>query len=88
MSKRKTVTAYDLIKKAGPHYAPVRTCVFSVFEDNQPKGKQRKCLGVYSTSEAAWDKVERRKQKLGEAKSNSFRYDVVVYGLDQDVWGL
>lgn len=87
MTKRKHITVHDVLKKAGPHYACAKTSVYSAFEDELRGGAKRRCLGVYSTSKQAWDKIERRKQKLGEVKSNSKYYNVVVYGLDQDVWG-
>ncbi len=84
---KKRVTAYDLIENAGPHYAPAKTAIYSAYEDGERGGALRHCIGVYSTSEAAWDKIERRKQKLGEVRSSKFHYNVVTYGLDQDVWG-
>ena len=87
MTKRKEKTIHDVLREAGPYYACAKTSVYSVFEDNYAGERSRHCLGVYSTSEQAWDKIERRKKKLGEAKSNGKHYDVVVYGLDQDVWG-
>ena len=86
MSKKR-ITVQDVLKKAGPHYACAKTILYSAFEDNYLGENSRHCLGVYSTSEQAWAKVERRKKRLGEAKANSKHYDVVCYGLDQDTWG-
>lgn len=87
MTKRKVISVDEILKKAGPQYACAKTVVYAACEDGQRGGALRHCIGVYSTSDKAWDKIERRKQKLGDARSSKLHYNVVTYGLDQDVWG-